>query len=376
MPIRFSCPNCNKQFKAKDSFAGKKVKCSGCAQVIQVPAASAGQGAQAKGTPPAPPPKKRPKPESEEYELVFEGEQPKVAGAPQAPPGEGAKVCPGCKRKLSANAKICVDCGINLITGRKIHTELVTETPGAAPQPAAILPGEEAPGEEEKREAPVGEEIPFYRLLLNMFVKPISTMQMLFVYVSSKPMLYKMLGFYVGTLVLLGLIGILQAQLGGGDEGAAQNIAGLTVSEDMKLTAIAVMAIAVMAHLFRTIIWALILSITGYIFGAGGKGNFLATFVALAFVYGIGNCVEAVLVGTVGTGALFISPVFLLPLAPIFFAVPLYRGFLFVLAVKVVYDMSWWMAILFIVIAYILIYWLVMMWLSTLLVFLLASIFG
>jgi tetratricopeptide (TPR) repeat protein len=38
MSIKFQCPHCQKTFQVKDEFAGKRAQCSGCKQVIVVPA--------------------------------------------------------------------------------------------------------------------------------------------------------------------------------------------------------------------------------------------------------------------------------------------------------------------------------------------------
>jgi hypothetical protein len=49
MTIAFSCPGCGKQFKVSENMAGRKAKCSACATVIQVPAASEQRIAPAPG---------------------------------------------------------------------------------------------------------------------------------------------------------------------------------------------------------------------------------------------------------------------------------------------------------------------------------------
>jgi hypothetical protein len=41
MSIRVQCPGCEKKLKAKDELAGKRVKCPGRGQVLEVPRASA-----------------------------------------------------------------------------------------------------------------------------------------------------------------------------------------------------------------------------------------------------------------------------------------------------------------------------------------------
>lgn len=46
MPIQIQCPTCEKAFKVKDAFAGKKIRCPKCKEgVIQVPQAGAGSTA-------------------------------------------------------------------------------------------------------------------------------------------------------------------------------------------------------------------------------------------------------------------------------------------------------------------------------------------
>jgi phage FluMu protein Com len=49
MPITFSCNSCNKKLRVKDELAGRKVKCPGCATVLQVPATSTEEAGVAAG---------------------------------------------------------------------------------------------------------------------------------------------------------------------------------------------------------------------------------------------------------------------------------------------------------------------------------------
>ena len=200
MPIKFACPNCRKKFQAKDEFAGKKMKCSSCGNVVRIPAAGgespqkppekpidideysiAGESTPASPAaepikppstqrPSVPRPKKKPAKAVSEYEISFEkGEKP--LAKPAAGPS-GGRICPGCKKEYPPNVKICVQCGINLLTGKKLQTETVSaEEESTAPIVGALLPGEEMP--QGKKGTKVGKEIPFFKVLLNIIVNPI-----------------------------------------------------------------------------------------------------------------------------------------------------------------------------------------------------------
>jgi hypothetical protein len=88
MSISLSCPKCQKQFKAKDEWAGKRLKCPSCSTVITVP--------------------------------TVDGEA--MAPQPSAAAAE-APTCPKCKALMSSpGAVICIDCGFDLRTGRVVQT--------------------------------------------------------------------------------------------------------------------------------------------------------------------------------------------------------------------------------------------------------------
>lgn len=50
MPVQAKCDACQKTFTLKDEFAGKKIRCPACKEVIQVPQAGSGAGAGATAT--------------------------------------------------------------------------------------------------------------------------------------------------------------------------------------------------------------------------------------------------------------------------------------------------------------------------------------
>ncbi len=130
MAIEFTCPTCGKVLKLRDEAAGKRGRCPYCKGVITVPESPMDEGdlieivpADAPKKPPAlskpavakpPPPAIPPKPVQ-----------------PQATPA--ARVCPGCKQPLAEKAVICINCGLNLKTGKKLQT--VFEEPKPAPEP-------------------------------------------------------------------------------------------------------------------------------------------------------------------------------------------------------------------------------------------------
>lgn len=99
MPIPVSC-QCGKSFNAQDALAGKQVQCPSCKQPLQIPAAPAAPAATAAS------------PLDGMSGLLAE------EGMKQA---EG-KSCPECSADLKPEAVLCVECGFNLETGKKLQT--------------------------------------------------------------------------------------------------------------------------------------------------------------------------------------------------------------------------------------------------------------
>jgi hypothetical protein len=82
MAIEVQCP-CGKRLQADDEQAGRKVRCPACNTVVDVP-------------------------------------------APAEPAGyavERVRKCPGCKREWPTDTVVCVECGYNFETGRKMRTK-------------------------------------------------------------------------------------------------------------------------------------------------------------------------------------------------------------------------------------------------------------
>lgn len=96
MGIPIFCETCKKKYVLKDSFAGKKIKCPGCSNVLAVPAAGAKSAA----------PKKK-----EDDEFSFADEL-----------SSGPAICGNCGKELKAGSVVCVDCGFHLESGEKLQT--------------------------------------------------------------------------------------------------------------------------------------------------------------------------------------------------------------------------------------------------------------
>src|SRR5262249_1236436 len=85
MSIACEC-TCGKSFKAKDSKAGKRVQCPACGKAVRVP--------------------------DEEAEVS--------AGYGM----EAYRKCPHCKREWPEETVVCVECGYNFETGKRMRTEV------------------------------------------------------------------------------------------------------------------------------------------------------------------------------------------------------------------------------------------------------------
>jgi len=158
MPIRFQCPHCAKTLEVPDDFAGESGDCPGCGGDIVVPAASAAPpAAPAAPVPPAAPAppaaepaepapasrparassrRRRPKaladtrsrgpgvtkvPRRAAPKRRKSERKPKASAAPPpAPAPGGALTCPRCKRTFAKGVVVCMDCGVDLRTGKEI----------------------------------------------------------------------------------------------------------------------------------------------------------------------------------------------------------------------------------------------------------------
>jgi len=96
MPISVAC-QCGQKFQAKESLAGKRVKCPDCSEPISIPAESTFEEIG-----------------SDMAELLDE------IGIEATRTGVR---CPNCRSDLEADAILCIACGYNLETGKVLKTD-------------------------------------------------------------------------------------------------------------------------------------------------------------------------------------------------------------------------------------------------------------
>ncbi len=100
MPIQFSCPQCGKNFTVPDDQGGKKGKCS-CGALMEIPIPQVASAMS----------------DGMRDLLPMDGDS-------------GANACGGCGSPLCDGAVICMACGFNTLTGKR----LVTDPDGAPGQ--------------------------------------------------------------------------------------------------------------------------------------------------------------------------------------------------------------------------------------------------
>jgi hypothetical protein len=115
MSLDFACPECSRQLRIGDQFAGKKVLCPSCRKVVTAPSGAVSVTPNADLIipllePDAPPPG-TPAP----MQVVPIDNQP-------ATPADAGDCCPGCGRFLAPAAVVCLDCGYNRKTGKQHRT--------------------------------------------------------------------------------------------------------------------------------------------------------------------------------------------------------------------------------------------------------------
>jgi predicted Zn finger-like uncharacterized protein len=140
MAIELACPKCRQKYRLKDELAGKKAKCAKCGESINVPAATpvaAVVAPVAKAPAPKPPAPKptAPKPIAAaapakpviadalpDLSDLFDDSFPVAAEPSRLESTSSGSSCPKCGGSLASNAVVCVKCGYNKQTGKKMTT--------------------------------------------------------------------------------------------------------------------------------------------------------------------------------------------------------------------------------------------------------------
>jgi hypothetical protein len=134
---KFSCDGCGKSYSWKTELAGRRVKCK-CGGVMTVPASD--PAAVDDALPP----------DFEDLYALAEGAAVAEAVTPPAFTRGGAP-CPSCGAHVDGGAVMCVSCGTNLKTGKKVKTQKASggggggaavpalATAGAGRKPSAML---------------------------------------------------------------------------------------------------------------------------------------------------------------------------------------------------------------------------------------------
>lgn len=114
MAIKVQCGNCKTGFQAKDSLAGRRVKCPKCKEPITISKAKS-----------APEPKKRPAVAAAHNPLLDLLDEQDIRSVARGP------VCENCGSELQPAAVICIECGYNVETGEQLETEAYEDDAGA-----------------------------------------------------------------------------------------------------------------------------------------------------------------------------------------------------------------------------------------------------
>ena len=109
MPISVQCSTCRKRFKAGDQLAGKRVKCPQCGSVIAIPQRMAEAALSASSDMAS----REPAPS------IFDEEDIPLQSATK-PAAQPLKPCPGCGAEMPGQAVLCIRCGFDTRSGRKL----------------------------------------------------------------------------------------------------------------------------------------------------------------------------------------------------------------------------------------------------------------
>lgn len=132
---RFACPSCGRSYRWKPELAGRTAKCK-CGGAIRVPAEAPDVAAEAFEAPaapvraPVPPALSPPAPARSPATAARPPAMPLARKVPDpAPPIDVAptsKSCPSCGESIPAAAVLCVACGYDFRTGKRLSTTIDT----------------------------------------------------------------------------------------------------------------------------------------------------------------------------------------------------------------------------------------------------------
>lgn len=128
--IKFHCTHCSQKLEAPEEGAGRSLACPACAKQIQIPASRplAVEPAQAEATA-AQPDEETPGQATEQKASAGGGKKWRLpqtgSGRRPATRSKSRKGgCSNCGEELKPGAVLCVACGFNVKTGKKIRTKL------------------------------------------------------------------------------------------------------------------------------------------------------------------------------------------------------------------------------------------------------------
>jgi len=166
--IKFKCTSCEKKIGVRAEYAGKKVRCPGCKTAMRVPSPRPKRSAT--GTPIT----ARSSSSSSELsgsgmsladlaamEERAQGEikelSAKAASQPSSQRVAGGKECPSCEASIKPDAVICVHCGHNFDSGKKLKTKKDSKLGKAARSVASSIgDDDDGPDDTWKYAAPTG----------------------------------------------------------------------------------------------------------------------------------------------------------------------------------------------------------------------------
>lgn len=149
-PIKFRCKGCEKKIAVRAEYAGKKVRCPGCKEPLRVPAPrpkrSATGAPVAVGAAPADSSPGGASSISLEALAAMEANAPielrelssKATRQSHSPRIEGGKDCPGCDASVKPDAVLCVHCGHDFDSGKKLKTKQSKEKAPAVKGPRTL----------------------------------------------------------------------------------------------------------------------------------------------------------------------------------------------------------------------------------------------